>query len=204
MIRTLLDPETFGTFCEQYYLTNGRKFFWRTTRLTPFQVLMVEFLLWKTRAENVEKYGRQLVISAPTPQALLDIPRDTIRNHLKPLGLHNRRTRLLIKIASTLVEKYGGQVPQDAKILLSIPGVGSYVAVATLLFAYGKPYVPLDANVEKYLEKKVGSLRFSTRDRKYPLKQEYLKFSQRFFSRVKNPKHAAWGLLDKSRLGLTL
>ncbi len=189
-----------GVLCEQYYLAYGRRFFWRIQALTPFQVLVVEFLLWKTRAENVEKYGKQLVMNSSTPQDLLDIPPGVIKSNLKPLGLYNRRTRLLIKIATILVEKYGGKVPRDASSLLSLPGVGPYVASATLLFAYGEPFLPLDKDVERYLTEHCGHLEFSASDRRYPLNKSYLDFSRKFFSKVKNPRYAGWGILDKSKV----
>lgn len=193
--------EDLGASCERHYLREGRRFFWRTTRLTPFQVLMVEFLLWKTRAETVEKHGRWLVMSAPTPEALLDMSIDVIRDRLRFLGLHERRARLLSRMARILVDEYGGRVLPDASLLLSLPGVGSYVAAATLVFAYGQPYLPLDANVERYLRENVGPVEVSAGDRKYVLREEYLELSRRFFSRVNNPRYAAWGLLDDSRRG---
>ncbi|AFL95693.1 hypothetical protein CL1_1494 [Thermococcus cleftensis] len=195
-----LDLSTLGVTCENYYKKYGRRFFWRVMDLTPFQVLTTEFLLWKTRAENVDKYGRDLILKASTPEVLLEIPVEKIQESIRPLGLYRRRTRLLVRIAETLVSEYDGIVPKDAHELLSIPGVGSYVTAATLLFAHDLPYIPLDSNVETYLSSVAENLGFSVEDRRYPLRDEYIEFSRKFFNKVRSRKYAGWGLLDLASL----
>jgi len=72
---------------------------------------------------------------------------------LRPLGLWGQRARQLKALATTLLTKYGGSVPCRYEDLVSLPGVGDYVARATLLFACGVPTYLLDVNSRKVVSR---------------------------------------------------
>ena len=66
------------------------------------------------------------------------------------------RTDLLLEMASILQRKYGGVVPTSKAELLSLPGVGEYIAGATLCFSKGEPEILLDTNIVRVLGRVYG------------------------------------------------
>ena len=59
------------------------------------------------------------------------------------------RGRNLLKCAKKLNDKFGGKIPNDKKILLSLPGIGEYTASAIRSIAFGEREVVIDANIER-------------------------------------------------------
>jgi len=141
-----------------WYKKEGRSFPWRENGLTPYEVLIAEMMLQKTRAEMVPKVYSTFLKKYPNIKALQLASLNDIINTLKPLGLYNRRARWMKKIAETLVERYEGLVPKDPDALISLPGVGMYIVNAILCFSFDKPVIPLDVNVARVLGRVTGSL----------------------------------------------
>ena len=128
----------------------GRDFPWRKSS-NPFHVLIAEKLLQQTSVRNevIEAY-LFVTENFPTPQALADANLAILKMHIQPLGLHYRAAEL-IRMSSELIEKYGGQVPDNQKDLLSIYGIGHYSARAVLSFAFNKDVAVVDTNVARIL-----------------------------------------------------
>lgn len=113
--------------------THRRDFPWRTTR-DPFRVLVAEILLQRTRAETVVPVYRALFARWKSPGALARARTSSIAAVIRPLGLIQRAARLR-ELASAVHDS--GGVPRDAATLLTLPGVGRYVANATAEVAFG-------------------------------------------------------------------
>ena len=71
---------------------------------------------------------------------------------LEPLGLFNRRARDLKKTAEVIIEN-SGQIPDDQKSLMSLPGVGEYISNAVLCFGFNRPVPIIDANVGRVIKR---------------------------------------------------
>lgn len=129
-----------------------RRFFaWRETE-NPFHILISEILLQKTNARTVESVYNMVVEKYPTPHMLSLANPDELILILKPLGLAYRAERL-IAISNTIVNKYEGSVPDSLNELLSLPGVGNYVARAVACFAFNQAYLPWDTNMVRISER---------------------------------------------------
>ena len=135
----------------EWYERVGRRFPWRNEGLKPYDVLIAEMMLQKTRAEMVVKAYLSFLERYPDPRSLESATVEEIAQVLKPLGLYNRRARWMKTIAGVLIEKYGGKVPSDREALLDLPGLGMYNANAILCFAYNEPVPLIDVNVARVL-----------------------------------------------------
>ena len=71
---------------------------------------------------------------------------------LEPLGLFNRRARDLKKTAAAICEN-DGNIPDDRKSLMKLPGVGEYISNAVLCFGFNKPVPIIDANVGRVIKR---------------------------------------------------
>lgn len=123
---------------------NRRAFPWRETA-DPFHVLMAELMLRRTQALQVAPVYRAFLEAFPDPIDLALATEEEVAQVLFPLGL-SWRVAAFQQIARILVDQYHGQVPDHYDVLLSLPGVGDYVASAVCCFAYGQARCIIDTN----------------------------------------------------------
>lgn len=123
---------------------------WRAPDRTPWGVLVSEIMLQQTPVVRVEPAWRAWLARWPAPADLAAAsPADVLRAWDR-LGYPRRALRLQ-ECARALVERHGGQVPDDEEALLALPGIGSYTAAAVRAFAFGRRSVVLDTNVRRVL-----------------------------------------------------
>lgn len=132
---------------------NLREFPWREGDLTPYEVMIAEILLQRTRAENVVSVYDEFLDRFPDLGALADAEQPEVAELLRPLGLHNRRSSSLMEIADEL---NGEDFPRTEEELLELPHVGRYVANAVLCFGYGEPAAVVDSNVIRIYQRVFG------------------------------------------------
>jgi len=137
-----------------WWLARGRRFPWRENR-TPYRVLVSEVLLHRTRAGSVARIYERFVERYPSPAALAAADDSELAEMLRPLGLR-WRTELIGRMAREIVERFGGEVPCDRDALLSLPGVGDYIASAVLVFGCGKFAPLLDTNIVRIIARYHG------------------------------------------------
>ena len=135
-----------------WYQENGRSFFWREETLNPFQIIVLEVLLRRTRAETVDKYGKQVIENLDSPTNTRNTSQQAIENMIEKLGYHSRA-----EIIKKIAEQLDDGVPEKRDELMRIDQIGQYIADSVICYAYGKPVVPLDSNVAI-----VGEAYFST------------------------------------------
>jgi len=133
-----------------WFHLSGRQFPWRQTR-NPYAVLLAEKLLQQTvvREDVIHAYNN-LLAAYPTPIALAEADTEDIRDIIQTLGLHYRAQELVV-LAQQICEKYDGYIPRDFKSLISLFGVGDYIARAVLCFAFGQDVPVVDTNVARIL-----------------------------------------------------
>jgi len=131
---------------------NLRDFPWRGTS-DPYKVLVTEKLLQQTGFGHVRKVWEKFFQKFPCAEELAKATEDEIATVLKPLGLWRQRARQLKRLAEEIVARHGGKVPCDYDSLVELPGVGDYVARATLAFACDKPTYLLDVNTRKVVKR---------------------------------------------------
>lgn len=115
----------------------------------PFRILIATILSLRTRDTVTSVVSRQLFERADTPQAILALPRDTLREIIRPVGFYNNKTDTIRKICQQLLDQYGGQVPDELNELLKLPGVGRKTANLVVIAGYNKPGICVDTHVHR-------------------------------------------------------
>ncbi len=154
-VQSEVDPRLIVRRVLRWYADNARDLPWRRPGVTPWAVMVSEFMLQQTPVERVRGPWRLWMDRWPTPDALAAAPAGEAVRAWGRLG-YPRRALRLHQAAQVITERFDGQVPADREQLLSLPGVGSYTAAAIASFAYGRREVVLDTNVRRVLARVAG------------------------------------------------
>src|SRR3990170_2499697 len=95
---------------------------------TPFELLVAVLLSAQATDVSVNAATRQLFPAANTPQALLDLGEEKLREYVQRIGLYQTKSRHIMQSCRLLVEQHGGKVPQTREELEALPGVGRKTA----------------------------------------------------------------------------
>ena len=134
---------------------NKRDFPWRRRSLSPWQILLLEMCLHRTKAEQVARVADELLIRGKTPDSFLGNSKG-LAPALASLGLHWRAENI-VSAAEFVRDRLAGDVPDNWQELTAIPGVGDYIASAVLCFAFGRPSVLMDTNTVRIARRLLGS-----------------------------------------------
>lgn len=144
---------TFPTMAIRWYRAHGRRFPWRETR-SPWRILLAAALLVRTPSERVALIYPTLVRKFPRSVDLARADPEELRMMIAPLGLGNRADRF-IELGRALSNPVI-PVPETEAELVSLPGVGPYVASAVRCFAYEQPTSVIDAVSGRVLRRVLG------------------------------------------------
>ena len=133
---------------------NMRKYPWRETR-DPYKILIAELMLHRTKADQVNKIYKNFILKYPDPRHIVNAGRKNIEKELSSLGLR-WRSRLIFEMAETVVSEYGGMIPLKKEDLLSLPGIGEYIASAVLCFTETMNEPLLDTNTIRVIGRILG------------------------------------------------
>jgi endonuclease-3 len=114
---------------------------------TPFELLIAVLLSAQATDVSVNKATRTLYPVANTPQALLALGEDGIRQHIRHIGLFNSKAKHIVATCRLLLERHGGEVPTDRKALEALPGVGRKTANVVLNTAFGEETIAVDTHI---------------------------------------------------------
>jgi len=114
---------------------------------STFELLIAVLLSAQATDVGVNKATRKLFPAAPTPQAMLDLGVDGVKEHIKTIGLFNAKAENVIKTCEILVNHYEGEVPEDRAALEALPGVGRKTANVVLNTAFGWPTIAVDTHI---------------------------------------------------------
>ena len=132
-----------------WYEINRRDLPWRRTR-DPYCIWLSEVILQQTRVAQGLSYYERFVAAFPTVHALAAADEDDVMRLWQGLGYYSRARNLLAG-ARQVVREWGGAMPEDHRLLLTIKGVGRYTAAAVASFAFGLPHAVVDGNVYRVL-----------------------------------------------------
>jgi len=135
----------------EWYRRVRRPLPWRE-REDPYAVLVSEVMLQQTQVATVLPYYERFMERFPTVFALAGAPLEEVLRLWEGLGYY-ARARNLHRAAQTIVERFGGVVPDSPEELLRLPGVGRYTAGAVASLAFNRPAAILDGNVARVLSR---------------------------------------------------
>ena len=114
---------------------------------TPFELLVAVALSAQATDVSVNKATRPLFAVANTPQALLDLGEERLREAIRTIGLYKTKAKNVIAACRMLIDQYGGDVPQSREALESLPGVGRKTANVVLNVAFGHDTIAVDTHI---------------------------------------------------------
>ena len=114
---------------------------------TPFELLAAVLLSAQATDVGVNKATARLFPVANTPQAILDLGLDALKEHIKTIGLYNTKAENLMKTCRILVEQHAGEVPRTRAELEALPGVGRKTANVVLNTAFGELTMAVDTHI---------------------------------------------------------
>lgn len=114
---------------------------------SPFELLISVLLSAQATDVSVNKATAKLYPVANTPQAILDLGVDGLKEYIKTIGLYNTKAENVIKTCRILLEKHQGEVPEDRLALEALPGVGRKTANVVLNTAFGWPTIAVDTHI---------------------------------------------------------
>lgn len=114
---------------------------------SPFELLIAVLLSAQATDVGVNKATAKLFPIARTPQAMMDLGVEGIKEYIKTIGLFNSKAENTYKTCKILVEKHGGEVPENREALEALPGVGRKTANVVLNCAFGWPTIAVDTHI---------------------------------------------------------
>ena len=138
----------------RWFRQSKRDFPWRRLSLSPWQILLLEMCLHRTKAEQVARVADGLLSLGETPDSFLDNSKK-LAPALASLGLRWRSANL-VSAAEFVRDRLAGEIPDNWQELTTIPGVGDYIASAVLCFAFGRSSVLMDTNTVRIARRLLG------------------------------------------------
>ena len=117
------------------------------TYSTPFELLIAVILSAQATDVGVNKATAKLFPVANTPDKLLELGIDELKQYVKTIGLYNAKAENIIKTCQQLLTLHGGEVPESREALEALPGVGRKTANVVLNTAFGWPTIAVDTHI---------------------------------------------------------
>src|SRR5882724_9915316 len=115
--------------------------------LNPFTLLVAVVLSAQATDAGVNKATRALFEVADTPQKMLDLGEERLREYIKTIGLYRTKAKNVIGLSAKLLAEFGGEVPRTRAEIESLPGAGRKTANVVLNMAYGEHTMAVDTHV---------------------------------------------------------
>jgi endonuclease-3 len=112
-----------------------------------YQLLVAVVLSAQATDAGVNKATRKLFAEVKTPEQMVALGEDGLKQHIKTIGLFNTKAKNVIALSQALIERHGGQVPADREALTKLPGVGRKTANVVLNCAFGEETFAVDTHV---------------------------------------------------------
>lgn len=114
---------------------------------SPFELLIAVLLSAQATDVSVNKATAKLYPVANTPEAMLALGVEGVKEYIKTIGLFNTKAENVIKTCRILHEQHQGVVPEDRAALEALPGVGRKTANVVLNTAFGWPTIAVDTHI---------------------------------------------------------
>ena len=114
---------------------------------SPYTLLVAIVLSAQTTDKNVNKATPALFKAASSPEEMLALGEEKIKEYIRSIGLFNSKAKNIIALSKDLIEKYNGKIPKDIDELQKLAGVGRKTANVFLNTMYGMPTFGVDTHV---------------------------------------------------------
>ncbi|HEY8381389.1 MAG TPA: endonuclease III [Microvirga sp.] len=115
--------------------------------VNPYTLLVAVVLSAQATDAGVNKATRRLFQVADTPEAMLELGLEGVREHIKTINFFNTKAKNVIALSERLVNEFAGEVPASVEILETLPGVGRKTASVVVNMAFGIPRIAVDTHI---------------------------------------------------------
>ena len=115
--------------------------------VNPFTLVVAVALSAQATDAGVNRATRELFEVADTPQKMLALGEDKVRQYIKTIGLYRNKAKNVIALSRKLIEDFDGVVPDTRDELVTLPGVGRKTANVVLSMAFGQPTMAVDTHI---------------------------------------------------------
>jgi endonuclease-3 len=115
--------------------------------LNPYTLLVAVVLSAQATDAGVNKATRALFAVADTPQKMIELGEEKLRDYIKTIGLYRNKAKNVIALSEKLIREFGGEVPRTRAEIESLPGAGRKTANVVLNMAYGEHTMAVDTHV---------------------------------------------------------
>ena len=115
--------------------------------VNPYTLVVAVALSAQATDIGVNKATRALFREVDTPQKMLALGLDGLKEHIRTIGLFNTKAKNVIALSQLLVDEYDGEVPNDRAALERLPGVGRKTANVVLNVAFGAETFAVDTHI---------------------------------------------------------
>ena len=133
-------------------------------RADPFATLISCLLSLRTKDAVTKEASKRLFRLARTPQRMLRLPPATVARAIYPVAFYRVKTKTIRGVCRTLIERYGGRVPDELDALLTIKGVGRKTANLVVTLAFSKYGICVDTHVHR-ISNRWGYVKTTTPER---------------------------------------
>lgn len=114
---------------------------------TPFELLVAVVLSAQATDRSVNLATRGLFAHASTPAQIAALGETGLLPHVRSIGLYRTKARNLVRLSELLLQRHGGEVPNDRAALEALPGVGRKTASVVLNIAFGASTIAVDTHI---------------------------------------------------------
>lgn len=115
--------------------------------VNPFTLVVAVALSAQATDAGVNKATRELFKVADTPEKMLALGEDRVRDYIKTIGLYRNKAKNVIALSRMLVDEFSSEVPKTREELVRLPGVGRKTANVVMSMAFGIPTMAVDTHI---------------------------------------------------------
>ncbi len=115
--------------------------------INPYTLLVAVVLSAQATDIGVNKATAPLFRNVDTPQKMVELGEERLREAIKTIGLYRNKAKNVIALSKALIANHGGQVPQNREALEALPGVGRKTANVVLNVVFGEPTIAVDTHI---------------------------------------------------------
>ena len=112
-----------------------------------FQLLVAVILSAQCTDTRINQVTPALFSRYPDARSMAQAEPEDLLDYIGSVSYPNSKARHLVDMARTLMERHGGEVPNDMNQLLDLPGVGRKTANVIQAVAFGKSTMAVDTHV---------------------------------------------------------
>jgi endonuclease-3 len=116
---------------------------------SPFKVLVSCILSLRTQDSTTALASHRLFALADSPSKMLKLTARQIEKTIFPVGFYRVKARTILEVCRTLIDQYGGKVPDEIDELIKLKGVGRKTANLVVTLGYNKPGICVDTHVHR-------------------------------------------------------